>query len=74
MIRGKFKLQSKAEVYWSPTLRVLEFGAVCNDSTEENKRFHKYTPSGTLHMNVDNPIALEYFELGKEYYLDFTKA
>lgn len=73
MVRGKFVLQVKSENMWSPTARVLKFSAVCN-GTEENRNFHKYTPSGTLEMTVDNPTALEYFELGKAYYLDFTKA
>lgn len=72
-VRGKFVLQVNSQNMWSPTARVLKFSAVCN-GTEENQNFHKYTPSGVLEMTVDNPSALEFFELGKEYYLDFTKA
>ena len=38
----------------------------------EDQRFSKATPSGSLRMQVDNPAALEQFEPGKAYYLDFT--
>jgi hypothetical protein len=74
MVRGKFKLDSITRVSWSPTAQVFKFNAVCDNSTEENKRYAKYTPSGFLEMTVDNPPAQEFFELGKTYYLDFTKA
>lgn len=73
-VRGKFKCESKAEVYWNANARVIRFTAVCNDGTPENQRFHRYTPSGSLEMTVDNPAASEFFVLGEAYYLDFSKA
>jgi hypothetical protein len=48
MVRGKFKLESITRVSWSPTAQVFKFNAVCDNSTEENKRYAKYTPSGTV--------------------------
>jgi len=74
MVRGKFQLQAITKHSWSPTAQTFVFQAVCADHIEENKRFHKYTPSGQLSMTVDNPPAQEFFELGKSYYLDFSKA
>jgi hypothetical protein len=74
MVRGKFILQSIAKVSWSPTAQIFKFGAICDQATEENKRFAQYTPSGQVEMTVDNPPAQEFFELGKAYYLDFSKA
>lgn len=71
MVRGKFKL-AKVTANAGASGRQLMFIAVCNDGTPENERFHRYTPTGTLEMYVDNPSALAQFELGKEYYLDFT--
>ena len=41
---------------------------------EENKSWSKWTPSGELKMMVTNPSAIEAFELGKSYFLDFTPA
>ena len=40
--------------------------------TEENKSWSTHTPSGKLEMDITNPDAT--FEVGSEYYLDFTKA
>jgi hypothetical protein len=40
----------------------------------ENARFTKATPWGEIRLGIDNPAALEQFEAGKEYYVDFTPA
>lgn len=45
-----------------------------NDPKHENSKFWDASPSGGLTLGTINPSAWEYFELGKEYYLDFTKA
>jgi hypothetical protein len=41
-------------------------------SIPEDQRFQQATPSGSFEQLVDNPAALEQFELGKSYYVDFT--
>lgn len=45
------------------------------DGSEENKSFAKYTPGGELQLIIsyDTP-AHNYFEVGKNYYLDITEA
>ncbi len=73
-VRGKFKLVESTQVDYNADVRRLKFQAVCNDGTEENAKFHKYTPSGEVSMTVDNPAASEQFEIGKQYYVDFTPA
>ena len=40
----------------------------------ENARFTKATPWGEIRLGIDNPAALEQFEPGKSYYVDFTPA
>lgn len=72
MVRGKFKVIAVKHVDWSPDVRVIELQAVSNDGTPENDRFHKYTPSGTIQMTVDNPPAAEQLKLGQAFYVDFT--
>ena len=43
--------------------------------SEENKSFAKYTPAGSVSLNIsDETQAANFFEQGKEYYLDFTEA
>jgi len=55
--------------------RTLNFTPVYSvDPTSENKTFWDATPSGSLQLGVVNPEAWKYFELGKEYYLDFCVA
>jgi hypothetical protein len=54
----------------------VELSAVGADGIPENERYHRYTPSGSLKISVDNPPVLEMFRssLGKAYYLDFSPA
>lgn len=40
----------------------------------ENARFTTATPSGEIRMTIDNPAAMEQFQTGKSYYVDFTPA
>lgn len=45
------------------------------DGSEENKSFSKYTPAGNLSLTISNETpAANFFEAGKEYYLDFSLA
>lgn len=66
MVRAKFTCTGKAN-------NQVSFLPVFTGS-EENKQFWKYTPSGQINMHVDNEAAMEQFEVGKEYYVDFTPA
>ena len=71
MVRGKFRLESETKHASYPGVE-LKFRAVTNDETAENKRFHQYTPAGEITMTVDNPAAQQQFEVGQEYYVDFS--
>lgn len=42
--------------------------------SEENKSFSMYTPSGECRLHITNPDVTDYFEAGKEYYLEFSAA
>lgn len=44
------------------------------DPNHENTKFWQYSPSGTLRLGTVNESAASYFELGEEYYIDFTRA
>lgn len=41
---------------------------------DENARFTTATPWGDIKMGINNPAALSQFEVGKEYYVDFSEA
>lgn len=38
---------------------------------KDNESWSKYTPSGKIEMSVTNPKAIDQFEIGKAYYIDF---
>jgi hypothetical protein len=51
----------------------LGFSVVYSGS-EENKQFFKYTPGGQISFNVVNETIANKFEVGREYFVDFTLA
>jgi len=54
--------------YVPGVLHGYRFSAITGDS-DENKRFFASTPSGSIELNS---VRDDLFELGKDYYLDFT--
>jgi hypothetical protein len=57
-------------------MRSLRFSPVYGngDPNHENTRLWQATPSGSVELGTVNPEAWAEFELGREYYLDFTAA
>ncbi len=56
--------------------RTLVFNAVSGnaDPDHENTKFWEATPSGEFRFGTVNKAAWEQFQLGEEYYVDFTPA
>jgi hypothetical protein len=89
-VRAKFRLNSVTiDVYdkneqrdgkWvkvgNVERRTLNFTPVYGngDPNHENTKFWDASPSGSLQLGCINPEAYSQFEIGKEYYLDFTPA
>jgi hypothetical protein len=55
------------------TSKTVYFAPVYSGS-EENKAFFAATPGGQIAFYTVNETALNSFEQGKEYYVDFTPA
>lgn len=73
-VRAKFKLDSyETSLQGVEECRSLKLSAVYSGS-EENKEFFKFTPYGRIELGTVNKGAWEKFELGKEYFVDFTPA
>lgn len=78
-VRAKFRCTKKssstsAAGYGEPKpvdTEEVTFQAVAG---EENKEWSKWTPAGQLTMTINNPAALAQFEVGRDYFLDFTPA
>lgn len=72
VVRAKLMLVGIEERSWGG--KTLRFLAQYDQSIPEDQRFQKATPSGSAELQIDNPIALAQFTLGKSYYVDFTEA
>jgi len=76
-VRAKFSVQSITKTpHWDKSkgaLSTIKLAPVVSGS-HENKEFYAVTPSGEINLSTINEKAAEYFELGKEYYIDFTLA
>ncbi len=48
--------------------------AIYDDADPQNKTWSKYTPVGEARMVITNPAAIDGFEVGKFYFVDFTPA
>lgn len=75
-VRAKFRcLEIKHQFTSSPGYSAATI--VMSPVWEEdgvNREWSKATPSGRLEMMITNPAAVESFELGREYFVDFTPA
>lgn len=76
-VRAKFKVQSiTRNLHWEPSkgeVHTIKLAPVGGNS-EENKAFYSATPGGSIDLQTVNEVAGNQFELGKEYYVDFTPA
>lgn len=74
-VLAKFNVVKK-EAYSAPCAggEVALFPVYSEDPNHENKQFWDATPSGLIQLSINNPVAFERFDLGAEYYVEFTKA
>ncbi len=76
-VRAKFKVTSTTQrEHWDSQkghIHEIELQPVMNGSPE-NEAFYAATPSGVVKLQTVNNDAGTQFELGAEYYLDFTRA
>jgi hypothetical protein len=71
LLRAKFKVNSKTQ--FEGNKYKIELYPVYGNSPE-NQVFWEATPGGHLTLEVVKENAAAYFEVGQEYYIDFTKA
>jgi hypothetical protein len=75
MVKAKFVCSGKNEVGTCPNSKSTMISLTpVSSGSEENKKFWKYTPSGKIELSTINQDAADQFEVGKEYYVDFTPA
>lgn len=82
LVRAKFKVES-ITIYDAPwretgpkqmhTIKLHPVQAK-SDPLSENAKFWDATPTGSIEIGCANPEAAARFEVGREYYVDFTRA
>lgn len=72
-VRSKFKVSQVSDLNEDGSKSVVLY-AVYGDGKTENAEYWKLTPSGQIRMSTINEKAWSQFEIGKEYYVDFTRA
>jgi len=72
-VRAKFMCQAIHHIHSSETCAEITLRAVWGDG-KGNETWSKATPQGELKMMITNPAAIDQFDLGKSYFLDFTPA
>lgn len=71
-VRAKFRVSEHRQPAYNKQARTIVLEAQYDQSIPEDQRYSEATPSGRVEMFVTNPAAIEQFELGKSFYLDFT--
>lgn len=75
MVRAKFRVTAiKSTVGYNTAQKELSHVTLNPVTDDANKSWSKWTPTGQLEMQINNPAALEQFKLGQCYFLDFTEA
>lgn len=69
-VRAKFTVTEVALTTAGSRVRMMPV----TGTSDENKSFFKWTPSGQLDMGIVAPETAAAFVPGKEYYVDFTLA
>jgi len=54
-------------------LTTIKLQAVAGTS-EENKQFFRWTPTGAIDLGTVNPEVVSQFRIGAEFYIDFIPA
>jgi len=73
------KMRVNAVDKYHPTSESLKFNAVAasnypEDGSDENNTFAKWTPNAALQITINNPALFDKFNVGDEFYVDFTPA
>ena len=79
-IRAKFKcdaihqLHDAGKPVGTVAAEIVKLTPVYGKDGSENAQWSKWTPSGELTMQINNPGAFGAFKLGAEYFIDITPA
>lgn len=78
-VRAKFYVAEKTLRSANQSIAKSDVAAVIvlqpvSSGSAENESFYRWTPGGRIELAVVKEETANQFELGAEYYIDFTKA
>lgn len=73
-VRAKFWVQTVQHHHQQDPNAVFATVTMAPVYDEANKEWSKWTPQGAISISITNPTAVAAFELGKQYFVDFTPA
>lgn len=68
-VRAKFYVTEIAKTTYGGRVNLA---VVCRG--QDNKEWASATPAGQIQMSIRNELAVEFFDVGQEYFVDFTPA
>lgn len=71
MVRAKFKVMNIEDMPGPTPGKTIYLQPVYTGS-EENERFYRMTPGGSIVLGTVNEEAAKQFAVGQEFYVDFT--
>ncbi len=72
-VRAKFRV-TKLEANNPPGISVELQPVYSSNPQHENSKFYECTPSGEIGLGIVSEDTARSFEIGKEYYVDFSPA
>lgn len=73
-VRAKMRVTSVTTHEWSPHARGVKLTAEYDTTIPEEQRYAQATPSGSVDLVIDNPAIVDFFTLGRKFYIDFVEA
>lgn len=73
MLRAKFQVKKRSEVFGANSVEIT-LAAQFDDTIPEDQRFAALDPAGDIVLYVERPEMLAQLEMGKFFYVDFSKA
>lgn len=77
MMRAKMMVTEVAVNQYGEKLTmnpVCKSGPYPDDGSDEDNTYAKFSPSGALTLQIQNPALYGKFKPGQKFYLDFTEA
>lgn len=77
MMRAKMRVTSVEKFSTNQNIKmtaVAKSDSYPADGSDENNSYARWTPMADLFISIANPALFDKFEVGQQFYLDFTAA